>query len=111
MMNQIPSVALTDLREPGLGLISTGTTEFNDLAAASIPSGSDSLTPLLSAFLSNETSQTIVGYTVSWTSIDSGGNTTTDYRTVFDAFTLSGLILPGGNRRVTILTNDPPPLT
>ena len=110
-MTELP-IAVTDLRESGLRLIRFGTSEFSSLAKTSLPASAVvPLTPLLpfSVFLKNESAQTIIGYTVSWTSNDASGTTYTDYRTVFDAITLKGLVAPNAARLVTILTSDPPP--
>jgi hypothetical protein len=49
-----------------------------------------------SIFVKNDTNRAVIGYTVSWTTVDSTGFSFTDYVTTFDSITLKGLILPHG---------------
>jgi hypothetical protein len=69
------------------------------------PNVSSALAPLLaySAVIKNTSTQPIIAYTISWTSIDKNGVPYVDYRTICDAPSPHGFLRPGDKRLVTLL--------
>jgi hypothetical protein len=110
LVSSPPKVIVSAFSNPEVQIIAPTSTDFQSLMNASAhPSVLGSLQPLLpySVILRNNSTKSIIAYTVSWSSIDKSGRPNIDYRTVCDAIQLKGLISPSSDSFVTIVGTPP----
>lgn len=100
------NASFTPFNAMGIRLVPYGSPTFGQLLSASwppaLPTSTLAVLPY-SLYVVNSASKPVIAFTVSWSSVDSMGEATVDYRTVWDVISLAAVIPPNGGSLATIV--------